>query len=128
MSLHRTALCAGNFLLSLLAVLLPPAFAQAQDTLPLPDQPVIASNPTPKKSFGSQTAASAPVLFSIGDQTDEEQLYLELINRARADATAEAKRLIGLNDIYVQNALQKVNSNQMRCELPAHRADPPLCV
>src|ERR1051325_6263422 len=99
MSLSRTALCAGNFLLSLLAVLLPPAFAPEQGPLPLPDQPVIAANPTAKKTFSPETAAAGPVLFSIGDPTDEEQLYLELINHARADANAEAKRLIGLNDI-----------------------------
>src|ERR1041385_791563 len=126
MSLSRTALCAGNFLLSPFALLLPPAFAQAQDTLPLPDQSVIAANPTAKKTFSPETAAAGPVLFSIGDPTDEEQLYLELINRARADATAEAKRLIALNDTYVQNALQKVNTNQMQSQFATTPPAAPL--
>ena len=51
------------------------------------------------------SAASAihgqPIQFSIGDPSDDEQLYLELINRARANPTAEAQRLIALNDVYV---------------------------
>lgn len=58
-------------------------------------------------------AAAAPFLFSIGDPTDDEQLYLELINRARANAPAEAQRLIGLDDVFVQNALKNVNTNLM---------------
>ena len=32
--------------------------------------------------------------YSIGEPTDEQQLMLELINRARADAMAEAQRLV----------------------------------
>src|SRR5262245_6127018 len=126
MSLSRTALCAGKFLLSLLAVLLAPAFAQEQDTPAFPAQPVIAANPSSKKTFSSQTAPAAPSLFSIGDPTDEEQLYLELINRARADANAEAKRLIALNDIYVQNALQKVNTYQMQSQFATNPPAAPL--
>jgi hypothetical protein len=116
MSLPRTALRAAQFLLSVGAVLFAPAFAQEQDTPApsFPSEPVIAASPFFKKTSASQTAAAAgPVLFSIGDPTDEEQLYLELINRARADANAEAKRLIALDDTYVQSALQKVNTNQI---------------
>ena len=37
--------------------------------------------------------ASAPQLYSIGDPTDEEQLYLEKMNRSRANPIAEAGRL-----------------------------------
>ncbi len=126
MSLSRTVLYAGNFLLSLFGVLLAPAFAQEQDTPAFPAQPVIAGNPFSKKSVQPQTAAAAPILFSIGNPTDEEQLYLELINRARADANAEAKRLIALDDIYVQSALQKVNTNQMQSQFATNPPAAPL--
>src|SRR3954463_743716 len=126
MSLSRTALRAGTILLSIFAVLFAPAFAQEQDTPPLPAEPVIAGNPFSKKSSSPQTAAAAPVLFSIGDPTDEEQLYLELINRSRFDANAEAKRLIALDDIYVQNALQKVNTNQMQSQFATNPPAAPL--
>jgi uncharacterized protein YkwD len=36
--------------------------------------------------------------YSIGNPTAEEQLYLELINRARADASGEAQRLAAATD------------------------------
>ena len=37
-------------------------------------------------------------LYEIGDPTDEEQLFVELINRARADAAVEAQRLANTED------------------------------
>jgi uncharacterized protein YkwD len=37
-------------------------------------------------------------LYSIGDPTGDEQYYLEMINRARADANAEAQRLANTTD------------------------------
>ena len=43
--------------------------------------------------------------YSIGDPSPEETLYLELINRSRADATAEAQRLSESTDTDVRNAL-----------------------
>ncbi|MEM9227084.1 MAG: CAP domain-containing protein, partial [Verrucomicrobiota bacterium] len=47
--------------------------------------------------------------YSIGDPTDEEQLYLELINRARADAAAEAQLLKNTTDADVLNAINFFN-------------------
>ncbi len=49
-------------------------------------------------------AAAGTAAYSIGDPTDEEQLYLELVNRARANAAAEARRLANLTDPDVQGA------------------------
>jgi hypothetical protein len=43
-------------------------------------------------------------LYSIGDPTPEEQLFLEFINRARADVMAEAWRLRETDDPDVQSA------------------------
>gem|GEM_PF-1778142 len=37
-------------------------------------------------------------LYEIGNPTTDQQLYLEYLNRARADALAEARRLANLND------------------------------
>lgn len=69
---------------------------------------------------------AAPFLFSIGDPTDDEQLYLEQLNRARANAPAEAQRLIALDDVYVQNALKNVNTNLMVQQFSTNPAAMPL--
>src|SRR5438552_15691489 len=54
-------------------------------------------------------AAAAPVtaqLYSHGDPTAEEQLMLELVNRARANPAAEAARLgIDLNEGLEANTI-----------------------
>src|SRR5215212_8056174 len=111
MSLSRRALYASVQCLLFLCV---PAFGQELESAsPEPAQLIVEGSFSTKKNGAPETAAAAPVVFSIGDPTDEEQLYLELMNRARADANAEAQRLINLDDIYVRNALQKVNTNQM---------------
>src|SRR5688572_18420292 len=67
-----------------------------------------------------------PSLFSIGDPTDDEQLYLELINRSRANPSAEAQRLIALDDTFVQNALQNVNTNLLIQQFSTNPAAAPL--
>lgn len=64
-------------------------------TAPPPDPPSAVRLPA---SSGTHRAAAANVPYSIGDPTDEEQLYLELINRARADPIAEAARLTATTD------------------------------
>lgn len=72
-----------------------PGFAQPK--APPPDPPVVINN----QSFvGSQKGEIQAALtqYSIGDPTAEEQLILELINRARADANAEAQRLVATTD------------------------------
>lgn len=52
---------------------------------------------------------SAQILYEIGDPTDEEQLYVELINRARADAAAEAQYLMNTGDSFVDDAVKFFN-------------------
>ena len=47
---------------------------------------------------GAPVAANDAVRHSIGDPSDEEQLLLELVNRARADAVAEADLLRHTSD------------------------------
>src|SRR4051794_30249049 len=43
-------------------------------------------------------------LYSIGQPTDEEQLYLEFLNRMRANPTAEGQRLAATTDSDVLSA------------------------
>src|SRR5256886_1634586 len=69
-----------------------------------------------------------PMLYSIGDPTDEEQLYLEYINRSRADPTAEGVRLANTTDPDVLSAYTYfgVNLALMQNELATNPPVPPL--
>jgi uncharacterized protein YkwD len=70
--------------------------ARAQ-VAPPPAPPVISAAP-----FSIETPASTTAqLYSIGDPTNEEQYYLELINRARANPAAEGNRLATTTDSTV---------------------------
>ena len=78
---HRRTLIALAFCVSA-------ALARAQ-VAPPPAPPI-----TTGAAFSIATPESpAAQLYSIGDPTNEEQYYLELINRARANPTAEGLRL-----------------------------------
>jgi uncharacterized protein YkwD len=80
---------------------------------PPPTQPVIGNNFSKSKTAAAiaATTASTPALFSIGEPTDDEQLYLELINRSRANPQAEVNRLISLDDPYIKVAMEFVDTN-----------------
>ncbi|MEY2494546.1 MAG: hypothetical protein QOJ45_1038 [Verrucomicrobiota bacterium] len=54
---------------------------------------------------------SSPVLYSIGDPTNDEQYYLELINRARANPPAEGVRLATTSDQNVLGAYSSFGVN-----------------
>ncbi|MGB0371777.1 MAG: CAP domain-containing protein [Opitutales bacterium] len=49
----------------------------------------------------------AQTLYSIGSPTDEEQLFVELVNRAREDADAEALRLANTTDTDILAAISQ---------------------
>ncbi len=55
------------------------------------------------------SAFSKEEYTSFGEPSDDEQLYLEYINRARASATAEATRLGNESDPLVTNAYSNFN-------------------
>lgn len=55
--------------------------------------------------------AAGPTLYSIGQPTDDEQLYLELINRARANPPQEGIWLSELTDPDVVSAIDFFNVN-----------------
>jgi len=67
-------------------------------------------------------------LYSFGNPTGEEQLYIELINRARANPTAEGVRLAASTDVDVVAAINyyAVNKTLMQSEFSALAVTPPL--
>jgi Cysteine-rich secretory protein family len=67
-------------------------------------------------------------LYSIGDPTNEEQYYLELINRARANPTAEGIRLALTTDSNVLSAYNAfgVNLVLMQAQFALIPPAPPL--
>jgi uncharacterized protein YkwD len=82
------------------------AITRAQ-VAPPPAPPVISAAP-----FSSETTeATTAQVYSIGDPTNEEQYYLELINRARANPTAEGNRLAATTDSNVLAAYSSFGVN-----------------
>lgn len=73
--------------------------------------------------------AQLPV-FSIGEPTGEEQLYLELINRARANPQAEVERLITHPDPSIREtyAYFGVNLQALRAEFASIGPMPPIAM
>ena len=71
-----------------------------------------------------------PTLYSIGQPTAEEQLYLEYINRSRANPPAEGLRLATTTDPDVLSAYAyfNVDLNIMRTQFNAIAAAPPLAM
>ncbi len=69
-------------------------------------------------------------LYSIGQPTDEEQLYLELINRARANPTAEGIMLATTTDpdLLYDISHYRVNLTLMQAEFAALPVRPPLAM
>jgi hypothetical protein len=106
-----------------LALLASAAFARGQ----------VAPPPAPPITSGSSFSIKAPEapatqLYSIGDPTNEEQYYLELINRARANPTAEGLRLATTTDSNVLSAYSSfgVNLVLMQSQFALLPPAPPL--
>lgn len=75
-----------------------------------------------------QAVAGEPALYSIGEPTDEEQLMIEWLNRARANPAAEAERLRATTDPLVLAAYNyfNVDLDLMVAQLAALAPVPPL--
>src|SRR5215471_15099494 len=86
--------------------------ARAQETPTLrlapPPQAPPPAPPIETRTSGSQKPSPVPkgplIQYSIGQPTDEEQLYLEYINRCRANPTAEGVLLANTTDPDVLSA------------------------
>jgi len=98
------------------------AFAGAQ--VAPPPAPPMLSGSSPSK----MPAGPSGTLYSIGSPTNEEQYYLELINRARANPTAEGIRLAVTTDPNVLNAYSYfgVNLVLMQSQFALIPSAPPL--
>ncbi len=123
--------------LSLLALALASAaLAQGIDPVPGPTPqappvppPVLTSKPSPTRDDGGPLL-DPPILWSIGQPTDEEQLYLEYINRSRANPPAEGVRLATTTDPDVLSAYSyfSVDLNLMQSQFNAIAPVPPLAM
>jgi uncharacterized protein YkwD len=91
---------------------------------PPPAPPIISAAPFSIESGQSTTAQ----LYSIGDPTNEEQYYLELINRARANPPAEGVRLAATTDPNILSAYTAfgVNLVLMQTQFTIILPSPPL--
>jgi hypothetical protein len=78
----------------------------------------------------TSVAGLALLQYSIGDPTNEEQLFVELINRARANPTAEGLRLAASTDTDVLGAYRAWNVDLavMTNEFAAMSPAPPLSI
>lgn len=106
--------------------------------------PEVATSSAPQAPPPNPPAEVAPVknrpaetvlplggtLYSIGTPTDEEQLYLEYINRARANPPAEGVRLAGTTDPDILAAYSSygVDTNLLKAQFSAIPAAPPLAM
>jgi uncharacterized protein YkwD len=91
---------------------------------PPPAPPVVTS----AASSSGAPATPAAQLYSIGNPTNEEQYYLELINRARANPLAEGVRLATTTDQNVLSAYGSfgVNLVLMQAQFALILPAPPL--
>src|SRR5213075_2629711 len=95
------------------------------DLAPPPAPPIVQGG----APFSLQSStAPASQLYSIGQPTNEEQYYLELINRARANPTAEGIRLAVTTDPSVVSAYTAfaVNLVLMQAQFTLIAPAPPL--
>ncbi len=103
--------------------ILPPRIEAASIALPA------GKAPAAPKQNGSRTLQSAPdEIYSHGDPTNDEQYMLELVNRARANPTAEGERLATVNDPEINNAYQvfQISRDQLRTDFAGYAQRPPL--
>lgn len=72
--------------------------------------------------------AGGPVQYSIGEPTDDEQFYLELLNRTRMNPTAEGVRLANTQDADTLGAYKffQVDLTKFQADLAALPPLPPL--
>ncbi len=100
------------------------------ETSPPPAPPNIFNAPSKFPKGGGPSYGPGPTLYSIGQPTDEEQLYLEMVNRSRANPTAEGVRLANTTDpdLLFAYAYFGVNLSLMQAEFATNIAVPPLAM
>lgn len=116
-------------LLFAIAVSVPPIRGEAQSTTPQappPAYPIQQRGP----GGGPRPQPQTPTLYSIGQPTDEEQLYLEYLNRMRANPTKEGQILATTTDPNVLGAYSyfSVDLSLMESEFSTNPPVPPLAM
>lgn len=105
-------------------------------------QPVAVSGPRPQApppalpvqrlpaSPGAPPQPLGATPYSIGQPTDQEQLYLEYLNRMRANPTAEGQRLASTTDpsVLAVYASFNVDLNLLQAEFATNPPVPPLAL
>lgn len=86
-------------------------------------QPGVLAQDLPEPQGGA-------ILYSIGEPTAEEQYHLELVNRSRANPTAEGVRLANTSDPDVLSAYNSfsVNLSLMQFQFSTNPAVPPVAM
>ncbi|PYJ06583.1 MAG: hypothetical protein DME25_06315, partial [Verrucomicrobia bacterium] len=107
---------------------IPVAQAGPAPQAPPPAPPSEVRAPGPKGSTPGPTGPGT--LYSIGQPTDEEQLYLEYINRSRANPPAEGVRLATTTDPDVLSAYSyfSVDLSLLQSEFNTNPVAPPLAM
>ncbi len=95
-----------------------------------PPAPPIQLLPTLPGSGNPQPKPLGVTPYSIGQPTDEEQLYLEYLNRMRSNPTAEGQRLATTTDPKVFSAYSSfgVDLGLMQTEFATNPPVPPLAM
>jgi hypothetical protein len=108
----------------------PPAPVETPAIESPPPAPPIVSRPAPPSGsqFVEASVPGSPPLYSIGNPTDEEQLFLEFINQGRANPTAEANRMRNTtdSDVLAAYAYHGVDLNLMVTQISGYVPSPPL--
>jgi len=100
-------------------------------TPPTPPTPQVREFTEPRRQAESALLLNVPsglTAYSIGNPTDEEQLYLELINRSRANPAAEGARFRAIDDPEVRQDIEnfKVDLDKLVSDFNAISPAPPL--
>ena len=114
-----------QFCLCFASAFLACALSARGQVAPPPAPPMISGG----AHFSTESPSSpSGQLYSIGDPTNEEQYYLELINRARLNPTAEGIRLALTTDANVLGAYSafSVNLVLMQAQFVLIAPAPPL--
>ena len=95
---------------------------------PPPAPPIIIRDIPSQNHNPQQREPKGSTLYSIGQPTDEEQLYLEYLNRMRANPTAEGQRLATTTDPNVLSAYTffNVDLTLLQSEFDTNPPAPPL--
>jgi len=95
-----------------------------------PTAPPVMVNHGASPAFQSPLQSEGSTLYSIGSPTDEEQLYLEYINRARSNPPHEGWILATTTDPNVLSAYAYfgVDTNQMQTQFNAIASTPPVAM